>query len=47
VGGGGLDDYGIQIPTVATDIFYGGYSRTFDACTSILSLIILTDKDFD
>lgn len=47
MGSGGLDDYRIQIPTVSTDAFNGSHSCTLNACTSILSLIMLTNKDLN
>jgi hypothetical protein len=47
MGSGRPDDQRIKIPTVCTNAFYSGYSRTLAICTSILSPIVLTNKDFD
>ena len=41
------DYHRVQIPTIATNTFDCDYKCAFDSRTSIVSLVILTYKDFN
>ena len=40
------NDHRIQIPTISADAFYRGYKFSLYTCTSIVSWIVLTYKNF-
>lgn len=47
IGGGGPNNYRVQIPTVSADAFDRSHRRSLDSRASIISYVVFTYKDFD